>query len=245
MPRDVLIDETGNVYGGWTVIERVKNRVGKNAKWLCQCICGNKREILGSALRFGGTKSCGCLGRLATLAATRIEMIGNRYGRLVVIKKSEITKCGATWECKCDCGNTTTVIGKSLRRGLTRSCGCLHRELMSLPTSEAAFNSLVRYLKFSARKRGYEWGLSNKQVREITQRNCFYCDIEPRQEKVPTSDNGTYIYNGIDRVDNSMGYVIGNVVACCGQCNYSKRDMTVDGFKNWLTRAYEHLVKPA
>lgn len=56
-----------------------------------------------------------------------IDMKGQRFGRLVVVKKSD--KTGATravyWDCQCDCGNTKTARGTSLRAGKVNSCGCL------------------------------------------------------------------------------------------------------------------------
>jgi hypothetical protein len=54
---------------------------------------------------------------------------GNRYGRLVVIKESPERSGGhVCWRCKCDCGNSVTVDGNSLRRGGTVSCGCYRGE---------------------------------------------------------------------------------------------------------------------
>ena len=59
----------------------------------------------------------------------KIDMIGQRYGRLVVISQSESIKPGRLrWLCKCDCGNECVVKGISLRRGNTKSCGCLSSE---------------------------------------------------------------------------------------------------------------------
>jgi hypothetical protein len=55
--------------------------------------------------------------------------LGNRYGRLTVIEQAESRNSSARWLCSCDCGNTSTVYGFSLRRGDTRSCGCLSREV--------------------------------------------------------------------------------------------------------------------
>lgn len=52
---------------------------------------------------------------------------GNRYGKLTVIS-CEIVKGKAFWKCKCDCGNITTVAGDKLRRGVTKSCGCIQQE---------------------------------------------------------------------------------------------------------------------
>ncbi|NEP59696.1 MAG: hypothetical protein F6K31_22265 [Symploca sp. SIO2G7] len=40
-------DETGNVYGKLTVIQRVPSTTQSKAKWLCQCECGNYRESPG------------------------------------------------------------------------------------------------------------------------------------------------------------------------------------------------------
>jgi hypothetical protein len=51
----------------------------------------------------------------------RIDELGNRYGRLTVIKDLG----SGYWLCKCKCGGTTKTRGYSLRKGGTRSCGCL------------------------------------------------------------------------------------------------------------------------
>lgn len=52
--------------------------------------------------------------------------IGNRYGALTVIARGPNTDQGrAQWVCECECGNQTIVLGKNLRSGNTKSCGCL------------------------------------------------------------------------------------------------------------------------
>lgn len=66
------------------------------------------------------------------------DLAGLRFGRLTVIRKSEFVKnTNRLWECLCDCGNVVYVRADGLRRGTTRSCGCLAREL----SSEAAKKS--------------------------------------------------------------------------------------------------------
>ena len=60
----------------------------------------------------------------------RIDMTGQRFGRLVVIKENGRDKSKKVmWLCKCDCGNEVTVVGTSLRKGDTTSCGCLRKEV--------------------------------------------------------------------------------------------------------------------
>lgn len=58
------------------------------------------------------------------------NLIGNRFGKLTVTSKcSSKTNSGLIkWNCVCDCGNKTIVIGSNLRRGYTTSCGCINRE---------------------------------------------------------------------------------------------------------------------
>lgn len=62
----------------------------------------------------------------------KFDMTGQRFGRLVVISESnrKSSSRDAFWLCKCDCGREVSVNGRSLRRGLSRSCGCLQRELL-------------------------------------------------------------------------------------------------------------------
>ena len=55
---------------------------------------------------------------------------GQRFGRLVVIAKdlTPPTITGSRWVCRCDCGSIQTFMGSGLKRGETRSCGCLRRD---------------------------------------------------------------------------------------------------------------------
>lgn len=59
----------------------------------------------------------------------KLELIGQKFERLLVIKEAEQIKKGRTfWECLCDCGNICMLRGSSLRNGRTKSCGCLSVE---------------------------------------------------------------------------------------------------------------------
>lgn len=62
------------------------------------------------------------------------DITGQKYGRLLVKKYVGNDDFGnARWLCKCECGKETIVIGKSLRFGKTRSCGCLNTEVQNSP----------------------------------------------------------------------------------------------------------------
>lgn len=83
-------------------------------------------------------------------------------------------------------------------------------------------NSLIKNYKKNAKNRGVEFSLSNDCFRKITSSNCYYCNALPNNRIQKHKNTGYYIYNGIDRVDSNKGYVEGNVVSCCSNCNYLK-----------------------
>jgi len=61
----------------------------------------------------------------------KINLTGCRFGRLTVISEAERNKKNKKmWTCKCDCGNEKIILQQSLSSGLTKSCGCLKKELL-------------------------------------------------------------------------------------------------------------------
>lgn len=59
-----------------------------------------------------------------------LDLKGQKFGRLTVLERAENTKANKSkWLCKCDCGNLRKVVGSNLKNGMTKSCGCLEREL--------------------------------------------------------------------------------------------------------------------
>lgn len=61
-----------------------------------------------------------------------IDLTGQRFGRLVVVKRADNSADGrARWLCKCDCGQSKTVLGEHLKKGRTKSCGCAKSESSS------------------------------------------------------------------------------------------------------------------
>lgn len=63
---------------------------------------------------------------------TKVDLRGQRFGRLTVIRESkERLNGGVAWLCRCDCGNEVIVRSNSLRRGATMSCGCYNKDVIS------------------------------------------------------------------------------------------------------------------
>lgn len=149
-------DEIGNRYGRLLVTERLEN-VGSAAVWKCLCDCGNTKQILGITLR-QGRRSCGCdvKDRLKKLSNNRLmDLIGNSYGKLVVICRHEasIGQGNSRWICRCACGSEKVVIGKNLRTGATTSCGCARSEKLCEMYADRRLPELERKSRVNARAR--------------------------------------------------------------------------------------------
>lgn len=176
------------------------------------------------------------------------DLTGMVFGRLTVIERAGWTtpsKSGQkkiTWLCKCSCGKYATVSTGSLRCGHTSSCGCYRRELpvnKALPKGKSALNALYSNYKYNAAKRGYLFELTIGMFQEITKQDCHYCSSPPSStHRGKATISGDYTYNGIDRQDNSKGYVVGNVVACCKHCNQAKGEQSVEDFLDHIKRMY-------
>jgi hypothetical protein len=105
-----------------------------------------------------------------------------------------------------------------------------------LPPGEAAFHDLVASYRNGAKARGVGWALTREQVRELMQSDCHYCGAPPSRRRTVKNGDGMFIYNGIDRVDNSEGYTADNVVSCCTTCNFSKGRRSYVEFVQWAAR---------
>ena len=177
-----------------------------------------------------------------------IDLTGKRFNRLIVINRAANIGRQVAWNCVCDCGNNKIVRGDHLTRSKVKSCGCLNSEQAringrknALSKGEAAFNALILDYKEHARERGLSFELSTEEFRNLTKLDCHYCGSKPFQIKYQKGYNGSYIYNGIDRFDNSIGYNIDNCVPCCKYCNRAKGVMEFDDFFTWISRVYINL----
>jgi len=71
--------------------------------------------------------------------------------------------------------------------------------------------------------------------------DCRYCGSPPASlVKARGKHQEDFWYNGVDRVDNSLGYTSGNCVACCATCNLMKRGMSVTDFVSHAKKITEH-----
>lgn len=90
-----------------------------------------------------------------------------------------------------------------------------------------------------ANSRGFSFRLKAKEFFEITQERCFYCGVSPYKNF--RKGKSGFIFNGVDRIDSTLGYVMGNVVPCCHMCNISKSNLTIQEFSSRIESCFKHL----
>lgn len=234
-----LIDRTGNKYGKLLVISRVENKNHKSF-WLCRCSCGTILSVSGSNLQ-SGQISCGCeIGK-----ANIVDLTGKKFGKLKVIKDSNKRKrhsgqSKVLWECLCDCGRTKLISTGALTSGKTTSCGCVQNEIRHKEFGQAAFRAIIASYKAKAKQRNLVFDLDDNLFKEMIEKNCYYCGQAPYSKFKRKWKNKTYYYNGVDRVDNNIGYTMNNVVTCCKICNYMKRTLSKCEFIEHITKIFNN-----
>lgn len=199
-------------------------------------------------------------------AHNRIDMVDKQYNSWLVLElipSSGKRSGGLSWKAKClECGDIYSVKGANLRSGMSKrcvKCGCGHAHGLQkgqIRTKRTAKESAIYYLflklKRDTKRRGLQWSLSMDESIKLIFANCVYCGATPGLLCKPLQYQGlsqkrteeaTILRNGIDRVDSSKGYVEGNCVTACEQCNKAKLDYSADEFKAWVMRVAAHLAK--
>ena len=131
-----LIDLTGQDFGYWHVIERAKNTAGGRAQWLCKCTMCNEtiKPVDGAHLRAGKSTCCQKCGVKKMIASTIKHEEGKDYGFLHIERmateeeRPRKDRAGVYWNCTCTkCGRQNVIVfGDYLRKGQTKSCGCIN-----------------------------------------------------------------------------------------------------------------------
>lgn len=153
--------------------------------------------------------------------------LGEKFGRLLVIERLPNNKSinQAVWKCRCDCGTETSVRASNLHCGQTKSCGCLHMEIISKRPYEHAYNRLLH----GAKRRHKKCDITYEEYLSFTTiKNCFYCgELIEWSPHVSNSRNQGY---KLDRINNSIGYIKSNCCVACATCNNMKAKMNSEDF---------------
>jgi len=84
------------------------------------------------------------------MSRRRIDLVGKRFGRWRV--RAYVGGERAKWSCVCDCDTYRDVRGDTLRRGISKSCGCLARELSKIRATTHGLSGSREYSSWTAMK---------------------------------------------------------------------------------------------
>ena len=150
--------------------------------------------------------------------------------------------------CVCECGEFFNGTKGKIVGGITSSCGCFQKEHRKSfadkmhknkdSTDETSFNDKYTTYKRRSKRSGVSFELTKTEFRELTSSDCYYCGVDAITNKNDTRryEGRTYLCNGIDRIDSSLGYEEGNCLPCCDICNRMKMAHSFDFFKNHILK---------
>lgn len=167
----------------------------------------------------------------------RVAFVGSVFERLTV---TDLIVDGkkVRYKCNCECGGSTITSRANLERGHTKSCGCYR--IYKHPERRVGLRKLYYRYTHRAKRRKQLFEIELADFAEITSKACSYCGSPPTCEMRSRSDNSSYSYNGLDRIDSSLGYVEANIVPCCWVCNRMKSDMGLDDFLRHVAKIANH-----
>lgn len=165
----------------------------------------------------------------------KIDLTGQPFGRLVVIREAGRDKGGhVLWLCRClgkngdDCGNEVVVSANDLRRGHTKSCGCLSRELNT--THGCTHEPWYPIYSTMMRRCGHWEGGDERHLRNYRDRGITVCEL---WQKSPRDFGDWLLAHGwrkglqIDRIDNDQGYSPDNCRVVTPKENLNNRRNTL------------------
>lgn len=144
----------------------------------------------------------------------KMNLLGQKFTRLTVISESPIrSKAGnVRWVCRCDCGTETMVETASLRRGTTKSCGCLRKEIFINNATKHGYSKKTEHIAWEGMKRRCS-NKNDRAYKHYGDRGITVCArwLNSFEAFLRDVGNRPSSKHSIDRIDNNGNYEPGNV----------------------------------
>lgn len=177
--------------------------------------------------------------------------LGTTFGFWTVIENDlyKSSKKYTEHSCRvhCRCGSESVIASRKLRDGTATRC--LRCRPVAKRKPATTWKLLFNTYRQRARVTGREFHLSLPQLKFVSLLPCVYCGKEPSnllRRKYVVDGVLDYApemeirYSGLDRIDSEKGYILGNVVPCCWQCNKIKSALPLDEFLALVDRIQRH-----
>ena len=233
------IDLLDKIIGQLRVLYFDSSSIKGKRKWICQCSCGNTKSVSTSSLRKQNpTLSCGCLKKTHF-----VDLTGQTFNKLTITQylgKNKY-KCHI-YTCNCICGNQIIAEGNDVKSTRIKSCGrCTRISHNKKQDNSGLINTVYLQYKKAAKHRNISFNITKDFFLKTSQENCHYCGITPSRVRTyhRAHDTLQFTYNGLDRLNNDLGYEESNIVPSCFICNQAKHQLTKNSFLDWIKRVYK------
>lgn len=223
--------------------------------WEFKCECGKK--VIRStysviySVKEGNSPLCSpkCTSKSPFYKALNEGFNGRVFGELTAVEATgrKSSRVQDLWLFRCTCGKIVEKAASQVfndhKKGIHITCGSKQcKNLHRLGTDRATVCGIMAQYRTGAKKRNFDFILTEVVVKALINGVCFYCGSPPanmyRYREIPDVIRK---YSGIDRVDSSKGYIPGNVVSCCQQCNIAKNKLSISEFDEWVKRVFTRM----
>lgn len=162
----------------------------------------------------------------------KIEMKGKVFGKLKVLHEDLFNAYKHTkWICECECGNTKSVSGDHLRRGLITSCGCKNKLREGGDINGDIWYNITSFkVSKRSKRRNLDFDLTKEYIYDLFIEQNRKCALSGLDITLPTKWKGSEYTASLDRIDNNKGYVKGNVQWLHKHVNIMKNSFPQDIF---------------
>lgn len=178
------------------------------------------------------------------------KLIGKTFNKIKVISLSHIEKSRRFYNIKCLRCKKVSYMRSDRFSGTQKLNTCsLCRQENAMASSKkraspnTVYNVLYLQYKIGASSRNILFELSLEEFKKFITKNCYYCGQEATESKTSKTYNKTSIIiknNGIDRLNNNIGYNMINCVTCCKMCNHMKKNYSKDTFLKHIYKIYNY-----
>ncbi len=165
------------------------------------------------------------------------DLTGQMAGKWAIGEMSQV-QGRMFFKCTCSCGLEKTVSYQALKRGKSNGCKKCSQLERYLPNHQGIYNRIQCSYKKCAKNKNRDFTLTASEFRTLVDGDCHYCGSKPANKRRlnPKKDSEIILCNGIDRVNNDLGYTKENCVSCCIICNKAKGDISQDEWLSYLDR---------
>lgn len=162
----------------------------------------------------------------------RIDLTGERVGKLVVIERNPFRP--EYWNCQCDCGNITIVKTDKLKDKRTKSCKCWNQRLKGRAIPSKYWGAI----KHGAKSRGLAFEVTEDDLWSkfiLQNRRCALTGIE-----LTMSDDSKLHTASLDRIDSDKHYTADNIQWVYKDINKMKWEFSEEKFIEYCRKIVEH-----